>query len=47
MLIFRTRRYTPQGIVLGGPAEFGYDDLDFIPLGTPYVSLIALDDPAY
>ncbi|KIX01409.1 uncharacterized protein Z518_09135 [Rhinocladiella mackenziei CBS 650.93] len=28
--------YTPQGIATGGPKEFGYEDLDFIPLGSPY-----------
>ncbi|EXJ83126.1 hypothetical protein A1O1_06745 [Capronia coronata CBS 617.96] len=28
--------YTPQGITTGGPKEFGYDGLDFIPLGSPY-----------
>lgn len=31
-------RYTEMGIRTGGPLEFGYDDLDFVPLGTPYVS---------
>ncbi|KAK6005849.1 hypothetical protein QM012_007491 [Aureobasidium pullulans] len=28
--------YTPEGVKLGGPAEFGYEDLDFVPLGNPY-----------
>ena len=28
--------YTEKGIATGGPGEFGYTDLDFIPLGTPY-----------
>ncbi|KAK5957754.1 hypothetical protein OHC33_000943 [Knufia fluminis] len=28
--------YTEQGIRIGGPKEFGYTDLDFKPLGTPY-----------
>lgn len=28
-------RYTPRGIEIGGPREFGYD-MDFVPLGNPY-----------
>ncbi|KAL1867169.1 hypothetical protein VTK73DRAFT_4281 [Phialemonium thermophilum] len=28
--------YTPQGIRIGGPEEFGYKNLPFKPLGTPY-----------
>ncbi|KAF4125452.1 N-methylhydantoinase A/oxoprolinase/acetone carboxylase, beta subunit [Geosmithia morbida] len=28
--------YTPRGIKLGGPEEFGYKDLEFVPLGNPY-----------
>lgn len=28
--------YTERGIAAGGPGEFGYTDLEFIPLGTPY-----------
>ncbi|KXJ86069.1 hypothetical protein Micbo1qcDRAFT_219929, partial [Microdochium bolleyi] len=27
---------TEKGIEVGGPKEFGYTDLDYIPLGTPY-----------
>ncbi|KKY24432.1 putative n-methylhydantoinase a acetone beta subunit [Phaeomoniella chlamydospora] len=28
--------YTSQGLACGGPKEFGYTDLDFVPLGNPY-----------
>ncbi|KAH7024574.1 uncharacterized protein B0I36DRAFT_416023 [Microdochium trichocladiopsis] len=28
--------YTEKGIEVGGPKEFGYKDLDFVPLGKPY-----------
>lgn len=29
-------RYTPKGIEVGGPKEFGYKDMGVIPLGLPY-----------
>lgn len=28
--------YTEKGIAAGGPGEFGYKDMEFVPLGSPY-----------